>query len=274
MISQFTQPLFLPASAVRAKVKLPLSRGAEQAAPSTNRDDQARQHVQITLPKEFVMRFLVMRFLIVIALVLLTAKSATAQRAPNFGAEWTQLFNGTDLTGWQKIGNEKWVVEDGAIYGEGVTEEYGYLASEKTYQDFHLSLRFKCEASGNSGVYIHTSFEPGTARVTAGRQIEIDRAIGNHTGGIYGDARGWIVWPAPELETVIRPDDWNDMLIKVEGRRYVTYLNGVQMIDFTYPTERRRDNSVATNGVIALQLHSGGEGRMRFKDIWIRDLSH
>ena len=26
-------------------------------------------------------------------------------------------------------------------------------------------------------------------------------------------------------------------------------------------------------GVIALQLHSGGDGRMRFKDIFIRDLS-
>ena len=103
--------------------------------------------------------------------------------------------------------------------------------------------------------------------MTKGRQIEIDRTIGHHTGGIYGDGKGWIVWPAPELETVIRPDDWNDMLIKVEGNRYVTYVNGVQMIDFTYPAPG------ATEGVIALQLHSGGQGRMRFKDIWIRDLT-
>ena len=201
------------------------------------------------------------------AMVLCLATSAFAQGSQPLAPEWESLFNGQDLSGWTRVGNEKWVVEDGAIYGEGITEEYGYLATEKTYRDFHLSLRFKCEADGNSGVYLHTAFEPGTATVTEGRQIEIDRTIGHHTGGVYGDGKGWIVWPAPELETVIRPHDWNEMLIKVEGHRYVTYLNGVQMIDFTYPSPG------ATEGVIALQLHSGGEGRMRFKDIWIRDLS-
>lgn len=209
-----------------------------------------------------------MRLSFAILITLLCVNTVVAQRARNLGPEWQQLFNGEDLSGWNKIGNEKWVVEDGAIYGEGVTKEYGYLATEKTYSSFHLFLRFKCEASGNSGVYLHTTFKPGTAQVTQGRQVEIDRAVGNHTGGIYGDGKGWVVWPAPELETHIRSDDWNEMLIKVEGNRYITVLNGVQMIDFTYPSPG------ATEGLIALQLHSGGQGRMRFKDIWIRDLSN
>jgi len=34
------------------------------------------------------------------------------------------------------------------------------------------------------GVYIHTTFEPGTPKVTQGRQIEIDRAIGHDTGSV------------------------------------------------------------------------------------------
>ena len=208
-----------------------------------------------------------MRLACAVVLILSCASPALCQRPRNLGPAWQSLFNGKDLKGWKEIGREKWIVEDGAIFGEGVTDEYGYLATENEYQSFHLSLRFKCEASGNSGVYIHTAFEPGTTKVTKGRQIEIDRTIGHHTGGIYGDGKGWIVWPAPEKETVIRPHDWNDMLIKVEGNRYMTYLNGVQMIDFTYPSPG------ATEGVIALQLHSGGQGRMRFKDIWIRDLS-
>jgi len=208
-----------------------------------------------------------MRYRCAVMLVSLFASPAMAQQSGDVTPVWQRLFNGKDLSGWKEIGHEKWVVEDGAIYGEGVTDEYGYLATEKTYTNFHLSLRFKCEASGNSGVYIHTEFEPGTAKVTQGRQIEIDQAVGKHTGGIYGDEKGWIVWPAPELETVIRSDDWNEMLIKVEGNRSMTYLNGVQMVDFTNPSLG------ATEGVIALQLHSGGKGRMRFKDIWIRDLS-
>ena len=87
------------------------------------------------------------------------------------------------------------------------------------------------------------------------------------TAEFYLPGEGWVAWPAPELETVIKPYDWNDMLIMVEGNRYRTYLNGVQMLDFTYPSPG------ATEGVIALQLHSGGEGRMRFKDIQIRDFT-
>ena len=180
---------------------------------------------------------------------------------------WVSLFNGTDLTGWVQVGHEKWEVADGVIHGQGVTKEYGYLRTEKTYKDFDLSLRFKCEADGNSGVFFHTDFKPGTADVSQGLQFEIDRALNRHTGGIYGDGRNWIVWPPPELETVIRPTDWNDFLLSVHGNRYICRLNGVLLVDFTDPTPRSFD------GYIALQLHSGGQGNMKFKDIYIRDLT-
>jgi hypothetical protein len=216
------------------------------------------------------MRIVFRSFLCVTAAILLTS-SVWAQRNPRpqvLTPQWESLFNGKDLTNWRKVGQEKWVVEDGAIYGEGITEEYGYLATEKEYQDFHLSLRFKCEADGNSGVYLHTKFKGDTTEITDGRQIEIDRVIGHHTGGVYGDGKGWVAWPAPHLETVIRPYDWNDMLIQVEGNRYVVDLNGVTVLDFTYPSPG------STNGHIALQLHSGGQGRMRFKDIFVRDLTN
>jgi hypothetical protein len=211
-----------------------------------------------------------MRRLLLLAFVIaLAAPLSPAQfvRPNRIDPEWVQLFNGKDLTGWTQVGKERWVVEDGVILGEGVTAEYGYLATEKSYRDFEFSLRFKCEADGNSGIYFHTAFKAGTATVTAGRQVEIDRVLGHHTGGVYGDGRGWVAWPAAEFETVIRPTDWNDMLIQVQGNRYVVTLNGIQVLDFTYPAP------VAKEGVIALQLHSGGQGRMRFKDIYVRDMS-
>jgi len=63
----------------------------------------------------------------------------------------------------------------------------------------------------------------------------------------------------------VGPKNWIQLF--VEDNRHVVYLNGRKMIDFTYPEPG------ATAGVIALQLHSGGEGWMRFKDIWIRDLA-
>jgi len=201
------------------------------------------------------------------AVALLIAGGLLAQKPKAPGEDWVALFNGKDLAGWTKVGNETWTVEGGTIHGIAATKGYGYLRTEQNYKDFHMSLRFKCEGDGNSGVFFHVEFKAGTADVVQGPQFEIDCTIGKHTGGIYDVGRQWLIWPAPENETVIRPDDWNEYLLKVEGNRYVARLNGVQMVDYTDP------KPFGADGGIALQLHSGGHGNMRFKDILLRDLS-
>ncbi|MFN7544851.1 MAG: DUF1080 domain-containing protein [Acidobacteriota bacterium] len=208
-----------------------------------------------------------MRILLLSAFLVSLLPAQNLRPAKLAGEDWVQLFNGKDLTGWVEVGKEKWTVEDGEIKGEAVSKAYGYLQTEKEYKDFHLSIKFKCVGNGNSGVFFHTAFKPGTPDITRGLQFEVDCRIGQHTGGLYGDGRGWIVWPAPENELVVRKGEWNEYTLKVEGNRYTSRLNGVLMVDFTDPNPKSFD------GPIALQLHSGGEGNMRFKDIWIRDLS-
>lgn len=193
------------------------------------------------------------------------APQTVAPKPP--GEDWIALFNGKDLSGWTNIGKEKWEVEDGTLHGVAVTREYGYLQTDKSYKDFQLSLRFKCEGDGNSGVFFHVNFKPGTPNVTRGPQFEIDCTLGHHTGGVYEQTRKWIAWPSPENESVVRRGDWNDYLIKVEGNHYISRLNGVLMIDYTDPQPESED------GPLALQLHSGGQGNMRFRDIILRDLS-
>src|SRR5579872_2553074 len=206
--------------------------------------------------------------LLLLAVAVLPLLSAQVPRNrplyPN--EQWVRLFNGKDLTNWVPVGHEKWTVEDGTIHGQGVTKEYGYLRTEKPYKDFWLSIRFRCDDDGNSGVYFHTEFKPGTVDIASGMQFEIDRTLNHHTGGLYGDGRGWIAWPSPEFEQVMHHSDWNDFLLKVEGNHMVAILNGITILDFTDPNPRSWD------GPIALQLHSGGEGNMRFKDIYVRDL--
>src|SRR3954470_2252399 len=93
-----------------------------------------------------------------------------------------KIFNGKDLTGWTIHGTEKWYVENGELVCEsGPDKEYGYLSTEKNYKNFILSLEFKQEANGNSGVFIRSSIE-GTK--ISGWQVEV-APPGLHTGGIY-----------------------------------------------------------------------------------------
>ncbi len=182
---------------------------------------------------------------------------------------WIPLFNGKDLSGWVKNGAEKWVVDDGAILGESTVGKYGYLTTEKTYSDFVLRLRFKCETDGNSGVFLRsriTGESPATGPDIEGMQVEIDPT--RHTGGLYeSGGRGWVQLPTAAGERAIKPRDWNELEIAAEGRHYVTRLNGVQIVDWDDPAPR------FTSGVIGLQLHTGGGVKIRFKDIYIMELS-
>jgi hypothetical protein len=210
----------------------------------------------------------------VLAFVVLAGVTLVAQtprKPPLEGDGWVSLFNGKDLSGWKVVGPERWTVDDGTILGEGISGKDGFLKTEKTYKNFHAFLRFKCETPNNSGFFYHSQIEEDISKIRF-IQVEISSTIGGHTAGLHGDhtpelkGKGWIVWPAPEKETVVRPFDWNDMLVMVEGNRIRTRLNGVPMIDFTYPNPRN------TDGIVALQIHPGKPSRIRFKDVHIRDL--
>ena len=198
--------------------------------------------------------------------LILVATQALAQAPAEKG--WVSLFNGKDLSGWKNNGAEKWVVADGAILGESTVGKYGYLTTEKTYRDFVLRLRFKCETDGNSGVFTRsriTGESPGTGPDIEGMQVEVDPT--RHTGGLYeSGGRGWVALPTPEGERAIKPRDWNDLEVAAEGRHIVTRLNGVQIVDFFDPAPR------FTEGVIGLQLHTGGGVKIRFKDLFIQEL--
>jgi hypothetical protein len=94
-----------------------------------------------------------------------------------------KLFNGKDLTGWKIHGTEKWFVDDGLLICEsGPDKQYGYLSTDKDYKNFILTLQFKQDANGNSGVFFRSRIPEGVK--INGWQAEV-APPGNHTGGIY-----------------------------------------------------------------------------------------
>lgn len=197
-----------------------------------------------------------MKNLLIFSLFLLLAVSASAQKK--------KLFNGKDLTGWTKHGTEKWYVEKGELICEsGPDKQYGYLSTDKPYQNFELTLQFKQSANGNSGVFIRSSIEGVKIN---GWQVEV--APPNHdTGGIYESyGRGWIIKPKPEDDKYLKFGDWNTMKIKVLGDEITTWLNGHQMVNL-------KDQKIGEGkGFIALQIHDGGGIKVNWKNIEIKEL--
>lgn len=175
------------------------------------------------------------------------------------------LFNGKDLSGWKIHGTEKWYVEDGQIVCEsGPDAEYGYLATLESYKDFELTLEFKQEADGNSGVFFRSSLD-GTK--ISGWQVEV-APPGHDTGGIYESyGRGWLEQIPEEKEKYLKMGDWNKMKIKVVGNKVTTWLNGNRMADLE---DEKIGDAV---GVIALQIHSGGSIKVRWKNLILHKLN-
>ena len=112
--------------------------------------------------------------------------------------EGTSLFNGKDLTGWKVHGTEKWYIENGELVCEsGPDAAYGYLATEKQYKNFELTVDFKQSADGNSGIFFRSSLD-GT-NIT-GWQVEV-APPNKFSGGVYETGgRGWLIKPDPEAE--------------------------------------------------------------------------
>lgn len=188
-------------------------------------------------------------FFLVLIILLVTANAQ----------ERIALFNGKDLTGWTIHGTEKWYVRKGKLICEsGPDQQYGYLSTDKKYKNFELTLQFKQEANGNSGVFFRSSI--GGVKIS-GWQVEVAPA-GQHTGGIYESyGRGWLIKPMPEDEKYLKQGKWNTLKIRVVNDEVTTWLNGRQMIYL------KDEKIAAANGFIALQIHDGGGIKVCWKNL-------
>src|SRR5690625_7300 len=180
---------------------------------------------------------------------------------------YSNIFNGKDLSGWKIHGTEEWYVDENGelICESGPDEKYGYLSTDKEYKDFILEVDFKQEADGNSGIFVRSEIEGVNI---SGWQVEVAPA-GLHTGGIYESGpggRGWLIKPEAENEKVLRQGEWNHMRIKVKGDEITSWLNGVKMVHM-------KDGKFGEGkGFIALQIHSGGGIKVRWKNLHIKEL--
>lgn len=183
----------------------------------------------------------------------------------NVPVETISLFNGKNLDGWIIYGTEKWYVENGELICEsGPDKDYGYLGTNKYFDDFILELDFKQEDNGNSGVFFRSTVDGVKVK---GWQVEV-APPGYHSGGIYESyGRGWLIKPDQSKDSIVKMGEWNKMKIKVFGDEVTTWINENQMIKI-------KDSIIGLGkGGVALQIHDGGGIKVKWKNINLTKLN-
>ena len=214
-----------------------------------------------------------LRYLLFLGVVSTLAVSITIASAPPAptGGKSTTLFDGKTLNHWE--GDPKlWRIENGLIIGGSLKETVthnDFLASTERYTNFVLRLKFKLTGTGfvNSGVQIRSEREPNSPEM-AGYQCD----LGDPTwwGSLYDESRRnrTLAWSdMTAVEPVLHRNDWNDYVVRADGTRITTWINGVQAMDYFEP-----DPTIIGSGRIGFQIHGGGAAEASFKEITIEEL--
>lgn len=197
-----------------------------------------------------------------VILLVLSASPASAEPRP--------LFDGETLAGWE--GDEAtWRVEDGAIVAgslEVTVPRNEFLATEREFGDFELTLKYKLEGTEgfvNGGVQFRSRRIPGDHEVV-GYQADLGMGF---DGALYDESRRRRMLaqpPADLLAKALKKGDWNEYRIRAEGPRVRLWLNDVPTVDYT-----ETEADIARSGVIALQIHGGCKAVVRYKDVVIEE---
>jgi hypothetical protein len=169
------------------------------------------------------------------------------------------LFDGKTLQGWE--GDQKvFRIDEDAIVGGSLKSALvrnEFLASTKEYGDFELRLKVKLVGSRR----IPNNHEMIGYQADMGQQ---------YWGSLYDESRRNKTLAEPdagELKKVLKLNDWNDYVIRCEGRHIQLWLNGFKSVDYTEPDEK-----IEQKGLIGLQIHGGPASEAWYKDIVISEL--
>ncbi|MEQ8239328.1 MAG: DUF1080 domain-containing protein [Cyclobacteriaceae bacterium] len=184
---------------------------------------------------------------LLIGLLLLVRFETSAQ-------EWTSLFNGKNLNGWEvKGGTASYQVVDGAIIGTATTksDQNTFLCTKKTYSDFIFEAEVLLPNDLNSGIQFRSNTRDN-GRVF-GYQMEIDPDQRQWTGGIFDEGRRKWIYPLSrnqQASDAFRMGHWNKVRIECNGNQINTFINGQHCT-------RLVDDETA-EGFFGLQVHRIG----------------
>jgi 3-keto-disaccharide hydrolase len=198
-------------------------------------------------------------------------------------AQWQDLFNGQDLSGWTGD-TAGYVVQDGLLICQKGAKN---LQTDNDFSDFAFHFEFKLHESGNNGIGIRVP--DGGHPASAGMEIQILDDSGSRYGSEVelenGKTRrlswlkpwqyhGSIYGITPAKVGYLKPvGEWNSETIIAIEDHIMVILNGAVIVDAflddTTPVDgTSRPGMSSRTGRIVLAGHSD---RVEFRDLQIAD---
>jgi hypothetical protein len=208
---------------------------------------------------------------------------------------WVLLFNGKNFDGWRQCNGasmpSNWTIEDNAMKvftAEGKKPGQGsggdILFGEKKFKNFELSVDWKVDKTGNSGIFFNVREVPGKPIYYAAPEIQIldnadatDNKLASHLAGSLYDMIAAVPQNAKPAGS------WNTILVKVKDGKVDHIQNGVKVVSYTlwtpewdalvanskFKTFPGFTEGIAKEGYIGLQDHGYP---IWFRNIKIREL--
>ncbi len=166
---------------------------------------------------------------------------------------WVLLFDGKTLDGWKPSSDANWQAKDGIISVS--SGKPGLLCTTKQYDNYELSIDFRCPADTNSGIFLRTPLEP---KNTTDDCYELNIAPSDNpfpTGGFVKRQKAEGATP--------KADDWNTFHVLADHEHFLIELNGKAVL-------RYKDPQPKDTGFIGLQLN---QGPCEFRNIKLKPLT-
>jgi hypothetical protein len=175
----------------------------------------------------------------------LCAQSANTLTAAEKQQGWTLLFDGKSFTGWRQCNGTampaNWVIEDQAMKvftAEGKTPGQGsngdIVFGARRFRNFELSIDWKTEKAGNSGIFFNVREVPGKPVYYAAPEVQVldnvdatDNKVASHLAGSLYDMI------AADPKTVKPVGEWNTIVIRVKDGKVTHTQNGVKVVEYT-----------------------------------------
>jgi len=208
---------------------------------------------------------------------------------------WVLLFNGATFDGWRQCNGTgmpaNWAIDDHAMKvftAEGKKPGQGsngdILYSVKKFRNFELTIDWKTEKAGNSGIFFNVREVPGKPIYYAAPEVQVldnvdatDNKIPSHLAGSLYDML------AADPKSVKPAGEWNTIVITVKDGKVTHTQNGMKVVEYTLWTpewDAMVQNSkfktfpgfiegIAKEGYIGLQDHGYA---IWFRNIKLREL--